>query len=103
MTVVASSAERHENAATPDRRAARRAPEPRRTAETMMYKISMIAVGGALGSVLRYAIQGCVQRAVGSSFPAGTLVVNLIGCAAIGFLAAALAGPWLVREEYRIG
>ncbi|HMO86405.1 MAG TPA: CrcB family protein, partial [Lacipirellulaceae bacterium] len=35
--------------------------------------------------------------------PAGTLVVNILGCAAVGFLAAALTGPILIREEYRIG
>lgn len=62
-----------------------------------------IAVGGALGSVLRYAVQGAVQRLTDSGFPAGTLAVNLIGCLTIGFLAAMFSGPLLVREEYRIG
>jgi len=68
-----------------------------------MTKWTLIAVGGAFGSVLRYAVQGWVQRFAGSSFPAGTLAVNVIGCGALGFLAAALTGPILVREEYRIG
>jgi CrcB protein len=30
-------------------------------------------------------------------------VVNLIGCALIGFLTATFTGPKLIREEYRIG
>lgn len=68
-----------------------------------MTKWTLIAVGGALGSVLRYAMQGWVQRAANGSFPAGTLAVNVLGCAALGFLAAALTGPILIREEYRIG
>ena len=68
-----------------------------------MTKWILIAAGGALGSVLRYAVQGWAQRLTSGSFPIGTLVVNLIGCAAIGFLAAMFAGPTLVREEYRIG
>jgi CrcB protein len=68
-----------------------------------MTKWLLIAAGGAFGSVARYALQGWVQRAVNSGFPLGTLVVNLIGCALIGFLTATFTGPKLIREEYRIG
>lgn len=68
-----------------------------------MLKVVLVALGGALGSVLRYAMQGWVQRAAGSNFPAGTLAVNVLGCLIIGFLAAAFAGQLLLREEYRIG
>ena len=63
----------------------------------------LIAAGGAVGSVLRYALQGLVQRGTTSGFPLGTLVVNLAGCLAIGFLMATFTGPKLIREEYRIG
>ncbi len=63
----------------------------------------LVASGGALGSVLRYALQGLVQRLSGSSFPAGTLAVNLIGCFIIGLLAAYFRASLPVREEYRIG
>jgi len=68
-----------------------------------MTKWMLIAVGGAVGSVARYALQGWVQRAINSGFPLGTLVVNLIGCALIGFFTATFTGPKLIREEYRIG
>jgi CrcB protein len=68
-----------------------------------MTKWLLIAVGGAFGSILRYAIQGWMQRAINTNFPLGTLVVNLIGCALIGFLTATLTGPKMIREEYRIG
>jgi CrcB protein len=53
--------------------------------------------------VLRYLLQGWVQRAANVLFPAGTLVVNVLGCFLIGVLAAAFAGPVLIREEYRVG
>jgi CrcB protein len=69
----------------------------------MMLKYFLIGVGGAVGSVLRYAMQGWVQRAVQTTFPAGTLVVNVLGCLVIGVLAGFFAGPHLVREEYRLG
>jgi CrcB protein len=68
-----------------------------------MLKWTLIAVGGAFGSLLRYAVQGWGQRFSGGMFPVGTLVVNVSSCLAIGLLAGFFAGPQLVREEYRIG
>jgi CrcB protein len=76
-----------------------------------MLKWVLIAVGGALGSLLRYSFQGWVQRTAGTwveriageSFPVGTLVVNVTACFVIGLLSGFFAGPQLIREEYRIG
>lgn len=68
-----------------------------------MTKYFLIAVGGAAGSVLRYSLQGWVQRLVNGGFPLGTLAVNVLGCLVLGFLAAAFTGPVLIREEYRVG
>jgi CrcB protein len=45
-----------------------------------------IAVGGALGAVLRFVLSGMAYNVLGQEFPWGTLVVNLIGCFVIGFL-----------------
>lgn len=67
-----------------------------------MTKLILIFVGSGLGGVLRYALGGWVQGLTGASFPSGTLVVNVTGCLAIGFLGAVFAGPVLIREEYRI-
>lgn len=46
----------------------------------------LVALGGALGSVLRFLTSGAMERAIGDKFPLGTLVVNVLGCAVIGFL-----------------
>lgn len=47
----------------------------------------LVGVGGFIGSIGRYAIQEWMQRiGNGIAFPFGTLTVNIIGCAAIGFL-----------------
>ena len=62
-----------------------------------------IALGGAVGSVLRFLVSSGCQRLSGGAFPVGTLTVNLVGCLLIGFLGALLSGPLLVREEYRLG
>lgn len=46
------------------------------------------AIGGA-GAVLRFILDGVVQRRVAGGFPAGTLTVNLTGCFAVGVLVGA--------------
>lgn len=48
--------------------------------------IVAIALGGALGSVLRYLMANAVQAFAGRQFPAGTLAVNVIGSLLIGVL-----------------
>jgi CrcB protein len=48
--------------------------------------IVVIAVGGALGSVLRYLMAGAVQNLAGRQFPFGTLSVNVAGSLTIGLL-----------------
>jgi CrcB protein len=50
-----------------------------------------VALGGALGSVARYACTGLAVRWLGSGFPWGTLFVNVSGSFAIGLLAALLS------------
>ena len=51
-----------------------------------------VAIGGALGSVARYACAGLGVRLLGAAFPWSTLFVNVSGSFAIGLLAA-LATP----------
>ena len=52
-----------------------------------MSKVFLVGLGGFAGSALRYWIGGLVQGAVaGSTFPFGTLAVNVTGCFAIGAL-----------------
>jgi CrcB protein len=47
-----------------------------------------VALGGALGSVARYACSTAAARWLGAGFPYGTLFVNVAGSFAIGLLAA---------------
>nr|QNO49551.1 putative fluoride ion transporter CrcB [Methanosarcinales archaeon ANME-2c ERB4] len=51
-----------------------------------MSKLLFIAIGGAIGALLRYALSGVAYKYIGSGFPWGTLCVNLIGAFAIGIL-----------------
>jgi CrcB protein len=50
-----------------------------------------VALGGALGSVARYACSSAAARWLGAGFPWGTLFVNVTGSFAIGLLAALAA------------
>lgn len=62
----------------------------------------LVAVGGALGTVLRYGVGRWAIALTGPGFPSGTFLVNIVG----GFLMGLLAG-WLARfgeggEELRL-
>ena len=60
-----------------------------------------IAIGGALGSVARYALNGAVSGKMGEGFPLGTLAVNVIGSFVIGVLAALTLPEGRMSSETR--
>lgn len=49
-------------------------------------KYLTLAAGGAIGTLLRYAVSGYAYNLLVGVFPWGTLAVNLIGSLLIGFL-----------------
>ena len=51
-----------------------------------------IAVGSALGGMARYGCATLIAARLGSGFPLGTLVINILGSFVIGFFSA-LTGP----------
>ncbi len=51
-----------------------------------MTKILLLAAGGAIGTLLRYALSGLTYKVLNGGFPWGTLFVNLAGSFAIGLL-----------------
>lgn len=53
-----------------------------------MRAVLLIALGSAFGGVARHWVSGVVAARVGETFPWGTLVVNVVGSALIGVLAA---------------
>jgi fluoride exporter len=53
---------------------------------TMGATIGAVAAGGAVGSVVRLLVGAAVQQRSGTTFPVGTLVVNLTGSLLIGFI-----------------
>jgi fluoride exporter len=61
----------------------------------------IIGTGGFIGTVLRYSLSQFIQTRVFSTFPFGTLAVNLIGCFVIGFVFA-LSERSNMSSEWRL-
>jgi CrcB protein len=62
-----------------------------------MQKVLLIGLAGLIGTIGRYALSGFIARRFGETFPAGTLIVNIIGC----FLAGLLF--YLLQERNLVG
>lgn len=59
-----------------------------------------VALGGALGSVGRHALnQLILQRQIAGSFPLGIFLINVLGSAAIGLVAGAIASGRLSMSD----
>lgn len=59
-----------------------------------MLKIGLLLLGGAIGTLVRYLLSGWTHKMVETTFPVGTLMVNLAGSFLIGLL-------WGLTEEQR--
>jgi len=67
-----------------------------------MYKLLLIALAGAMGSVTRYALSSLIQRRADVDWPVGTFCVNLAGCFIAGIVAGVLVDRLTMREEFRL-
>ncbi|MEP6830891.1 MAG: fluoride efflux transporter CrcB [Rhizomicrobium sp.] len=63
--------------------------------------LSMVALGGALGSLVRYLVAGAVQPAWWPGFPFGIFVVNITGGLAMGLITALTALKLNLAPEMR--
>jgi len=51
-----------------------------------MIQVLAVALGGAVGSALRYGTTLGATRVFGTSFPFGTFIVNVLGCLLAGLI-----------------
>ena len=56
----------------------------------MIARFFLVCLGGALGSGARYATSLWAAAAIGTAFPFGTLIVNVLGSFLLGFLMQAI-------------
>ena len=62
----------------------------------------LVAFAGGIGSLLRYSLGGWLARSTGSVFPWETLCINVLGCLAIGALAALVDRGGLLSPAVRM-
>ena len=68
-----------------------------------MNQILAIALGGALGSVLRFLASTWAHNRLGDDFPYGTLLVNMVGSLLMGLLYTLLAERSALDPIWRAG
>ena len=68
-----------------------------------MQTILFIAIGGAIGSILRFLLSQKINQWLGLSFPYGIFTVNVLGCLLIGFLSALLVECLALPPVWRMG
>ncbi|MDO8717027.1 MAG: fluoride efflux transporter CrcB [Dehalococcoidales bacterium] len=67
-----------------------------------MKLIILLGVAGALGALSRYALGGAVERWTGTSFPYGTLVINVLGCLIIGYFMQFALTSEIISPDMRL-
>jgi len=65
-------------------------------------RLFLIATFGAIGTLARYGLQGLLQIRMGSTFPYGTLFINLTGCFFLGLLGQTMLNRMIVSPEWRV-
>ena len=71
--------------------------------KTALINAAIVGSGGFIGAVFRYGLGGFVQRHAGlSTFPWGTLVVNMAGCLAIGAMVGLVDSRQMFGPEARL-
>ncbi len=67
-----------------------------------MLTLTYVAAGGLFGTIARFAIQGWVQtQAKGTTFPIGTLIINVLGSLALGFIVRFATGTTAISADVR--
>jgi CrcB protein len=67
-----------------------------------MARFLLIGLAGAVGTVARYQVGVWASRALGTTLPFGTLVVNVTGCFLIALIAEIAASTALVPPTLRL-
>ncbi len=67
-----------------------------------MERVLLIAFGGAIGTLLRYLTSLMATRWLGSEFPYGTLIVNLVGAFFIGLVQQLGTEALIIPDDARL-
>ncbi len=67
-----------------------------------MFSFLWVALGGAIGSVLRFGVNLATPRLLGNDFPWATLTVNVVGSFLMGLLSAVLVDKFMDQPDLRL-
>jgi CrcB protein len=67
-----------------------------------MLKYVELVIGGSIGTISRYLLAGFVYSVFGTTFPYGTMAVNLLGCFVIGLLSTMAEEKFLLGSNVRL-
>jgi CrcB protein len=67
-----------------------------------MTRILLIGIAGALGTLTRYGVGLWAGRTLGTGFPFGTLIVNLVGCFLIAGITHVALSTALISPTLRL-
>jgi CrcB protein len=75
----------------------------------LLSQIGLVALGSALGGLCRWGIATATPRLLGTAFPWGTFIINLSGCAFLGWFMTVLTeklvpsvGWWIRPDDLRL-
>jgi CrcB protein len=75
---------------------------PRRSRIGDALRYFLIGLFGAIGTLARYGLQGVVQIKMASTFPYGTLLINLTGCFFLGLIGQMTLNRVIMPPEWRM-
>ena len=67
-----------------------------------MSEIAALVTGSIAGGLTRHYLSGFIYRLVGTTFPYGTLLVNILGCFVVGFLAGISEQKFSLSPQMRL-
>lgn len=68
----------------------------------MIKTLLLVGSGGFIGSALRYLVQVNAEKILNSTFPIGTMFVNIVGSFVIGIIYAFAEKGNLMSPEWRV-
>jgi fluoride exporter len=67
-----------------------------------MTRVLLIGLAGALGTLARYGVNVWAGKAIGTGFPYGTLIVNVVGCFLIALVSQMAMSTTMISPTVRL-
>lgn len=67
-----------------------------------MIQYLMVGIGGFLGAIARYLVDGWISRRMGALFPYGTFVINISGSFILGLFTTTITERFIVHPHWRL-